>query len=81
MKGVVRWCDGAGLTFSAGGPIDLDNSKARAYHTCSRCRWGLFGHFFSCLSFYAPPQKVAGYYVIPSELLSVCPSVRPSISG
>ena len=27
--------------------------------------------------FYAPPQKVAGYYVIPSELLSVCPSVRP----
>ena len=27
--------------------------------------------------FYAPPQKVAGYYVIPSELLSVCPS-RPS---
>ena len=29
-------------------------------------------------SFYAPPQKVAGYYVIPSELLSVCPSVRPS---
>ena len=31
--------------------------------------------------FYAPPQKVAGYYVIPSELLSVCPSVRPSVSG
>ena len=29
--------------------------------------------------FYAPPQKVAGYYVIPSELLSVCPSVRPSV--
>ena len=33
--------------------------------------------FFSH-DFYAPPQKVAGYYVIPSELLSVCPSVRPS---
>ena len=35
--------------------------------------------------FYAPPQKVAGYYVIPSELLSVCPSlclsVHPSVSG
>ena len=30
-------------------------------------------------NFYAPPQKVAGYYVIPSELLSVCPSVRPSV--
>ena len=29
--------------------------------------------------FYVPPQKVAGYYVIPSELLSVCPSVRPSV--
>ena len=29
--------------------------------------------------YYAPPQKVAGYYVIPSELLSVCPSVRPSV--
>ena len=30
-------------------------------------------------SFYAPPQKVAGYYVIPSELLSICPSVCPSV--
>ena len=29
--------------------------------------------------FYAPPQKVAGYYVIPSELLSVRPSVCPSV--
>ena len=28
---------------------------------------------------YAQPQKVAGYYVIPSELLSVCPSVCPSV--
>ena len=33
------------------------------------------------LCHYAPPQKVAGYYVIPSELLSVCPSVCPSVSG
>ena len=33
-----------------------------------------------CLDiFYAPPQKVAGYYVILSELLSVCPSVCPSV--
>ena len=31
------------------------------------------------VTFYAPPQKVAGYYVIPSELLSVCTSVRPSV--
>ena len=29
-------------------------------------------------TFYAPPQKVAGYYVISSELLSVRPSVRQS---
>ena len=50
---------------------------------------GRGGHFeknhsrFS-FPFYAPPQKVApqkvaGYYVIPSELLSVCLSVRPSV--
>ena len=25
-------------------PINLDNSRARAYCACSRC--GLFGHFF-----------------------------------
>ena len=29
----------------------LDDSKARAYCACSGCGWGLFGHFFSCLSF------------------------------
>ena len=29
-------------------------------------------------SYYAPLQKIAGYYVIPSELLSVRLSVRPS---
>ena len=34
--------------------------------------------FYDSPDFYAPPQKVAGYYVIPSKLLSVCPSVRPS---
>ena len=28
----------------------LDNSRARAYWACSRCRSGLFGHFFSRLS-------------------------------
>ena len=28
-----------------GRPISLDKSKARAYCTCSRCGWGLFGHF------------------------------------
>ena len=29
----------------------LDDSRARAYCACSRCGWGLFGHFFSRLSF------------------------------
>ena len=31
-------------------PANLDYSNARAYCACSRCRWGLFGHFFSHLS-------------------------------
>ena len=34
-----------------GCPTNLDNSRAGAYCTCSRFGWGLFGHFFSHLSF------------------------------
>ena len=34
-----------------GRPTNLDDSRARAYCACSRCGWGLFGYFFSCLSF------------------------------
>ena len=34
-----------------GRPTNLDYSRARAYCACSGCRWGLFGHFFSRLSF------------------------------
>ena len=30
---------------------NLDHSRARAFCACSRCGWGLFGHFFSRLSF------------------------------
>ena len=30
----------------SGRPTNLDNSRARAYCACSRCGWGLFGHFF-----------------------------------
>ena len=33
-----------------GRPTNLDDSRARAYCACSRCGWGLFGHFFSLLS-------------------------------
>ena len=32
-------------------PTNLDNSMAGAYFACSRCGWGFFGQFFSCLSF------------------------------
>ena len=35
----------------SGRPTNLDSSRARAYCACIRCRWGLFGHFFSRLSF------------------------------
>ena len=34
-----------------GRPTMLDHSRARAYCACNRCRWGMFGHFFSRLSF------------------------------
>ena len=34
-----------------GRPTNLDFSRARAICGCSRYVWGLFGHFFSRLSF------------------------------
>ena len=34
-----------------GRPTNLDDSGARAYCACSRCEWGLFGLFYSPLSF------------------------------
>ena len=34
-----------------GRPTSLDKSRARAYCSCSRCGWGLVGHFCSRLSF------------------------------
>ena len=37
-----------------GRPAYLDYSRARAYYACSRCGWGLFGHFFSHHSFLSP---------------------------
>ena len=39
------------IVSSAGASYNLDYSRARAYFTCSRCGWGLFGHFYSHLSF------------------------------
>ena len=34
-----------------GRSTNLDDSRARAYCACSRCGWGLFGHFYFQLSF------------------------------
>ena len=34
-----------------GCPTNLDNSGIRASCDCGGCRWGLFRHFFSLLSF------------------------------
>ena len=34
-----------------GRPTNVDYSRARAYCAHSRCGWGLFGHFYSHLSF------------------------------
>ena len=47
---VVRWC---WINFQCRVcPTYLDKSRARAYCSRSRCGWGLFGHFFSRLSFH-----------------------------
>ena len=39
-----------------GRPTNLDDSRERAYCACSRCGWGLFGHFYSQLSFLLSPS-------------------------
>ena len=47
-----RWSGGAkvlGKLPVPGRPTNLDYSRTRAYCACSRCGWGLFGHFFSHL--------------------------------
>ena len=45
---VVRWC---WVNFQYRGVLQFGYSRARAYCACSRCGWGLFGHFYSPLSF------------------------------
>ena len=50
---ILCWSGGAkvlGKRPVPGHPTNLDYSRARAYCTCGRCGWGLFGHFFSHLS-------------------------------
>ena len=50
-----------------GRPTTLDFSRSRAYCACSRCRWGLFGHFFSrwlvgCFGFSGPLRQYFSLY-------------------
>ena len=45
---VVRW---SWVNFQCRGVLQFGFSRARAYCACSRCGWGLFGHFLSHLSF------------------------------
>ena len=54
---VRGWSGGAmvlGKLPVPGRPTNLDDSRAKAYCACSRCGWGLFGHFYSQLSFLSP---------------------------
>ena len=54
IRPLVVWSGGEmvlGELSVPGSSTNLDYSRTRAYCTCSRCGWGLFGHFFSHLSF------------------------------
>ena len=56
-RGLQEWSGGAmklGKFPVRGRPTNLDYSRARVYYSCSGCGWGLFGHFFSHLSFLFP---------------------------
>ena len=53
-----------------GRPTNLDDSRARAYCACSGCGWGLFGHFYSRLSFLFSFSLSLGDGPIYTEILS-----------
>ena len=62
----------------------LDKSRARAYCACSRCGWGLFGRFFSHLSFLSSfslsPWETARYrlkYCLKGPLSPKQPTNQP----
>ena len=62
-----------------GCPTYLDWSRARTYCACSRCGWGLFGPFFSCLSFLFSFFLSLGDRPILTEILSQRPlSPKPT---
>ena len=51
-------------------PTNLDYSRARAYCAYSRCEWGLFGYFFSHLSFLSSFSLSLGDGPMYTEILS-----------
>ena len=51
-------------------PINLDYSGAGTYCACSRCGWGLFGHFISPLLFLSSFSLSLGDDPIETEILS-----------
>ena len=69
----LGWSGGAkvlGKLPVLGRPTNLDYSWARAYCACSRCGLGLFGHFFSHLSFLFSFSLSLGDGPIWTEILS-----------
>ena len=61
MRGVVGWCDGAGLTSSAGASYLFGcNIRARAYSPFSRCGWGCSDIFSLVCHF--PPLSPSLWY-------------------
>ena len=53
-----------------GRPSNLADSRARGYCACSGCGWGLFGHFYSHLSFLSSFSLSLGDGPIKTEILS-----------
>ena len=51
-----------------GRPTYLDCSRARANCACGGCGWGLFGHFFSHLSFIFLPRGWSGGAMVLGKL-------------
>ena len=53
-----------------GRPTDLNSSRARAYCACSRCGWGLVGHFSLVYLFSFLSPSLGGGPYIETEILS-----------
>ena len=53
-----------------GRPTNMDYSRAGGDCACGGCRWGVFGHFYSCLSFLFSFSLSLGDGPIYTEILS-----------